>query len=170
MSHQTTSSFFTLEGKRFHYIWLRDNCPCPQCREPNSFQKIFDISQQQEAPSPLSVNIKDRELEIIWSEEPHHQSLYSIPWLLSHAYDRGSDSDRSPVDRKVAKRNQEQVLWNRDWLKSHPMKQYDFQIDPEENWIDQVCAYGFTVLRNVKNLTDLIRTIGLARRNHRCLF
>ena len=114
-----TSSFVTVEGKRFHYIWLRDNCPCPQCREPKSWQKIFDISQQQEAPIPLSVNINDQELEIIWKEEPPHRSLYNIPWLLSHAYDHGSQSDRSPVHQKMAKRNQEQVLWNRDWFKSH---------------------------------------------------
>lgn len=157
------SNFVYVKGKRFHHIWLRDNCPCPQCRDPYSFQKIFDISEQQETPTPLSVKINDKELEIIWKEEPPHRSVYSIPWLLTHAYDYGSESDCSPAQQKVAKRNQEQVLWNLDTLKSHPLKQYDFQTDEQKNWIDQVSSYGFTILRNVENLSDLIRTIGPIR-------
>ncbi len=158
-----TNSFLTVKDKRFHYIWLRDNCPCPQCREPNSFQKTFDITQQPGTPIPLSVNVNDQELEIIWQEEPPHRSTYSISWLLSHAYDHGSPSDRSPVNQKVAKRHPEQVLWNRDDLQSNPIKQYDSQTDPPEHWIDQVFLYGFTILRNVENLADLIRTIGPIR-------
>lgn len=160
-----TSNFLSIKGKRFHYIWLRDNCTCSQCREPYSFQKIFDITQYKGIPTPLSVNINDndQELEIIWKEETPHRSVYSIPWLLTHAYDHGSESDRSPAQQKIAKRNPEQVLWNLDTLKSHPLKQYDFQTDGEEKWIDQVYSYGFSILRNVENLAELINTIGPIR-------
>ncbi len=46
------NSFITVEGNRFHYIWLRDNCLSPKCRHPSSFQKIYDISEVIEPPKP----------------------------------------------------------------------------------------------------------------------
>ena len=29
---------------RFHHIWLRDNCPCAECRDPRNGQKLFGIT------------------------------------------------------------------------------------------------------------------------------
>ena len=29
---------------RFPAMWLRDNCPCPQCQDPGSGQKLKDIT------------------------------------------------------------------------------------------------------------------------------
>ena len=32
-----------LDGSRFPAIWLRDNCPCPQCTDPGSGQRLTDV-------------------------------------------------------------------------------------------------------------------------------
>lgn len=59
------NNFIKVEGKRFHYIWLRDNCLCPECRHPTSFQKIYDISEAQSFPKPLSVLEENEKLTIM---------------------------------------------------------------------------------------------------------
>lgn len=61
-------SFLTVGGKRFHYIWLRDNCFCPECRRPNTLRKVYDISDCTSHPEPLLVEEQDSELTILWNE------------------------------------------------------------------------------------------------------
>jgi hypothetical protein len=29
---------------RFPAVWLRDNCPCPECLDPGTGQKLIDIT------------------------------------------------------------------------------------------------------------------------------
>ena len=29
---------------RFPAVWLRDNCPCPECLDPGTGQKLTDIT------------------------------------------------------------------------------------------------------------------------------
>ena len=37
----------TIGGRRLRFpaVWLRDNCPCPECRDPGSGQKLKDITE-----------------------------------------------------------------------------------------------------------------------------
>jgi hypothetical protein len=39
---------------RFPAVWLRDNCPCPECRDPGTGQKRFDITG---VPSGLGITL-----------------------------------------------------------------------------------------------------------------
>ena len=48
-------TFVTVDGKRFHYVWLRDHCLCPTCHYPESFQKLYDVSQYGPPAAPLAV-------------------------------------------------------------------------------------------------------------------
>ncbi len=41
-----SGNYITVNGKRFHHIWLRDNCLCPECRHPTSFQKSMTLAKQ----------------------------------------------------------------------------------------------------------------------------
>ena len=38
---------------RFPAVWLRDNCPCEQCRDPRSGQKLLGIA---DLPDGIAVN------------------------------------------------------------------------------------------------------------------
>lgn len=48
-----TKSFITIKNQRFHYIWLRENCP--SCRYADPFQQLYDpnISDRPENPQPF---------------------------------------------------------------------------------------------------------------------
>ncbi|MBO1414978.1 phosphonate degradation HD-domain oxygenase [Streptomyces sp. FH025] len=65
--------------------WLRDNCPCAECRDPRNGQKLFQID---ELPDDLAIATStetDGHLDVLWSDG--HRSRYPLAWL--HAEDEG---------------------------------------------------------------------------------
>ncbi|MEB3340630.1 hypothetical protein [Okeania sp.] len=63
-------SFVIVKNKRFHYIWLRDNCLSQTSLHATSFQKLYDFSEQKELPKPKFVDLTNKELIIDWDENP----------------------------------------------------------------------------------------------------
>ena len=148
----TTKSYITLENKRFHYSWLRENCP--SCRYPAPYQQLYDakISDRPENPKPLSVAIQDQKLIIDWEENPPHRSTFEISWLLSHAYDPQPETESES----------EKILWDKTWFEDHPPKQYDIRSLTDESWLDRLFDLGFVVLENIapENLESFLSSIG----------
>jgi gamma-butyrobetaine dioxygenase len=61
-------------------IWLRDNCPCAQCRDPHSDQKLFQITDLPEIVSVADVEFTDHETVITFMPDGH-RSVFSRSWL-----------------------------------------------------------------------------------------
>src|SRR5213082_3529810 len=68
----------TIEGVRFHALWLRDNCPCPECRH-ESGQRLLDTRS---LPDDLAV-AKVNGYEVSFSDG--HTSVYDPAWLRANA-------------------------------------------------------------------------------------
>lgn len=71
---------------RFHYIWLRDNCGCPECRvEQSGERRLFtaDIPRHLR-PAAARVDTPSSSLQITWPDG--HRSRYRIDWLTRHDY------------------------------------------------------------------------------------
>lgn len=151
----TGQSFVTIRGKRFHWIWLRDHCLCPQCRHPSSFQKIYDISELRDPVEPLSVKEVGNELQIIWAGDPPHHSIYPVSWLLSVAYDYET-SDADDTEQK------ETYLWDLAQLKKYGSIWSDAITDSSESWLHQLRQLGFSLVRNLpsQELETFISSIG----------
>ena len=79
---------------RFPTVWLRDNCPCAQCLDPGSGQKLKDIT---ELPPGLAVSaVQDTGESVVVTYAPDgHRSAFSRSWLAAHALggDQGGDQD-----------------------------------------------------------------------------
>lgn len=148
---QTTTNFLVVQGKRFHYVWLRDNCLCPQCCHPSSFQRLFDISQCTSPPEPLATELTDEKLIITWKNEDNHQSIFSISWLLDHAYDPEPESLYEP-----------EILWDKAWIDANQPPSYDVQTTDPDLWMQQVSTLGFALLKNLKfeELDSFVSAIG----------
>lgn len=146
-----TKSYITIKNKRFHYIWLRENCP--SCRYPAPLQQLYDakISDRPENPQPLSVELSEEKLIIDWDETPAHRSVYSVDWLLENAYD--------PQPKKAS---DSYGLWNRDQLELQPPQAYDFQGLTDDSWMNQLFRLGFVVLKNIpaEELEPFLYSIG----------
>lgn len=88
----------TLDGvsMRFHYIWLRDNCGCPDCRVAQSGERrVFTAGIPRHLrPVEAVFDPDSRSLQITWQDG--HRSRYRDDWLTRHDYSRpktaGSDT------------------------------------------------------------------------------
>ncbi len=123
----------------FHFIWLRDNCACPECKHPDAWERLLDNVVLDAAVRPLDVLVDDR-LEIAW-EDGHHTSL-SVAWLRANRY--------GPAAR--AERREQPILWTAGISTSPPtitLEEIDSGDDGLRRWLTMIRDYGFSIVRNV---------------------
>ena len=77
---------------RFPAVWLRDNCPCATCLDPDSGQKLNDIT---ELPDGLTVSATEDtgESVVVTFAPDGHTSVFSRSWLAAHALGGGQKGD-----------------------------------------------------------------------------
>ncbi|MGH3509145.1 MAG: 2-trimethylaminoethylphosphonate dioxygenase [Nocardioidaceae bacterium] len=76
----TTQTSTTRAELPFPAIWLRDNCPCPGCRDPRNGQKLFGIL---DLPTGLTVDAVDRSagsVTVTFGPDGH-RSTFDADWL-----------------------------------------------------------------------------------------
>ena len=86
---------------RFPAVWLRDNCPCPDCLVPGTGQKVNDITA---IPNGLAITlIEDAGESVLVTFGPdQHRSVFPRSWLEEHALGGERDGDgRSEDDKEL---------------------------------------------------------------------
>ena len=58
------------------YLWLRDNCPCDDCRVPQTQEKRFILASVAADIAPTEVAIKDQSLSLVWPD--NHPTAYDL--------------------------------------------------------------------------------------------
>jgi gamma-butyrobetaine hydroxylase len=117
----------TLEGIEFHPLWLRDNCPCRECRH-ESGQRLLDMRS---LPDDLRVTGVDG-TTVSFSDG--HTCSFDAEWLRAHA--------AAPAPR--ARR-----LWGAEIQDALPMLRYDDVAQSEaalREWLAAVDELGFAIL------------------------
>eukprot|EP00030_Apusomonadida_sp_AF-17_P001179 a180303_28.p1 GENE.a180303_28~~a180303_28.p1 ORF type:complete len:466 (+),score=125.92 a180303_28:116-1399(+) len=105
------------DRSEFHFIWLRDNCVCPECRDPHSGQKkinAFDIAPTIE---PESWELADGRVRVDWRGRPGrpaHRSSYELQWLIAHR-------PTSQGAKLRAQREAPSLYWDRSTLPRIPV-------------------------------------------------
>jgi gamma-butyrobetaine dioxygenase len=123
----------------FHYIWLRDNCPCTECKHPNAWERLLDNVELD-----LDVRLKkisfDDVLEITW--ENGHETTMSADWLREHRYGRAGRDSRREIP----------ILWTAEIATDPPSISLS-EIDDDETglqrWLTMVRDFGFTIVTDV---------------------
>ncbi len=140
---------------RFPAVWLRDNCPCPQCQDPGSGQKYRDITDL-----PLDVGVaavqQAADAVVVTFAPDRHRSVFSRRWLAAHALDGYGDGDGRTEDDKE--------LWlPRDLAGRRPEVSWPrYLSEPQERIraLGSVLRTGFVLLPNVP--ADLGRVLEVA--------
>jgi gamma-butyrobetaine dioxygenase len=80
-------------------VWLRDNCPCPDCLAPGTGQKLKDIT---DIPNGLAItHTEDAGESVLVTFAPdQHQSAFPRSWLEEHAPGDDTDGDGRTEDDK----------------------------------------------------------------------
>jgi len=79
---------------RFHYVWLRDNCWCEDCRvEQSAERKLLSWSIPTDIHA-VGVETVNDEVVVDWSDG--HRSRYSSTWLEDNDYGNGAAQRHEP--------------------------------------------------------------------------
>ena len=127
---------------RCHYVWLRDNCWCADCRVAQTQERRLFTASIRPDIAPLSVALDDEgTLRITWNDD--HVSAYTASWLHRHDY-----SDRARADRRP-----EPVLWDATF--SVPAFEHDEVLGSPEvqiAYLEAVRDYGVALVRGTPSV------------------
>jgi gamma-butyrobetaine dioxygenase len=91
----------TVDGQvlRFPAVWLRDNCPCPECVAPGTTQKLKDIT---DLPNGVAVTLTEHAADSVTLTfaPDQHRATFSRSWLAAQAPGRTGDGDGRTEDDK----------------------------------------------------------------------
>ncbi|KAI8854717.1 hypothetical protein BC829DRAFT_159954 [Chytridium lagenaria] len=96
---------------KFHYVWLRDHCPCPLCVHEHNRQKLHSSADVNVDVTPQSIRLLPSEasVEIVWPQHSlrsqpgagNHVSQIPIKWLLEHSYQKSLASFKPAASKPV---------------------------------------------------------------------
>lgn len=131
---------------KYHYIWLRDNCP--QSQELASKQRIVETADIPQDIRPASAGINDSgSLEITWSHDGH-ASCFEGDWLREHCYSNNKQNT-----------GQKAKLWDAASMTKLPEADYQDVSTCDAalcDWLSMIDDYGFAILRNVPNEDKMV--------------
>ncbi|MFE2416065.1 TauD/TfdA family dioxygenase [Streptomyces hokutonensis] len=143
--------------------WLRDNCPCPRCRDPRNGQKLFQITELPPDLALDAVRRTDDGVEVDWAPDGH-RSTYSARWLTANAPGAGG----GPGDRRS---ENGKTLWTAAELNGRlPEASWtEYLSDPvvKARVLESVLGLGFALLREVPcregQVFEVAETFGYVR-------
>ena len=131
--------------------WLRDNCPCPDCRDPGSDQKLFQIT---DLPADLVVTgVEEDAATITVTFGPDgHRACFDRGWLATREL-TGTDEDARTEDGKR--------LW---WGAQAPRAEGDWERylagrGHRAQCLDAVLRDGFVLLRGVPAQAGMVAAV-----------
>jgi gamma-butyrobetaine dioxygenase len=118
----------------FHAIWLRDNCPCAECRHPSG-QRLLDTRTLPDDVVLASARVDDGSVEAVFGDG--HEARFDAAWLRAHCY---CDAEPRPSTLR---------LW--DAAVELPVLCYDEVVgsrDALRRWLQWVDELGFAILKS----------------------
>ncbi|NIR29053.1 MAG: DUF971 domain-containing protein [Gammaproteobacteria bacterium] len=126
----------------FHYIWLRDNCRCPECLHPVTFERSLLTAAIPREVAPDEARIEaDGSLYVRWPGEGH-ESRYPAQWLRGHCYSAQARAERRRRPR----------LWDARLADDLPAMAHSAVVGSDEGllrFLEMFRDYGFTLVRGV---------------------
>ena len=125
---------------KFHFLWLRDNCPT--AIHPTAKMRIFNILTVSKKIYPKNIALKNKELNIHWSEG-EHRSKFNLKWLRDHCYTEINKKKYiSPYifwDGKLKKNLKKIIIDHNSVIKNDKYL---------SKWLNLLHTYGFALIKN----------------------
>ena len=142
---------------KFHFDWLRDNCPCTECKHPEYDQRLLTTLED---PMPANVDIDgtDDAVEVEWRDG--HRSQYPYSWLLANSYCHNNVTKETSNKRKI-------TLWDRNSMVDPPEVNYnDIMTDDKRmlTMLRNLYRYGFCFIMDTpptkESMLDAANKVG----------
>jgi len=147
---------------RFPAVWLRDNCPCRQCRDPGTGQRLIDVTGM---PNGLAITlIEDAGESVLVTFGPgQHKSVFSRAWLAAHALG-GAGAGHGDGDGRT---EDDKELWLPADLDLPAMTWPRYLAGGKAEALEAVLRLGFVLLRDVPaepgRVLDVAASFGYVR-------
>ena len=82
-------------SSRFHFVWLRDNCPCPSCVHQVTKEQTFELDATA-VSTRGDATVEAGALVVVWSGDGH-RSTFHPGWLRAHRYDDTPAAPAAPI-------------------------------------------------------------------------
>lgn len=139
--NQTSLDIELDQPAQFHYVWLRDNCTCNECRHPDTLERTLITSEIADDIAPLKAEMEDDALAIVWNDD--HHSRYPLTWLQAHNYSQ-TRFESDPAAGEIQ-------LWGNEFQSTIPSYDYQALHDSQQTLLEWCCDlrdYGLTIVRN----------------------
>ncbi|PWG62132.1 TauD/TfdA family dioxygenase [Spiribacter halobius] len=147
----------------FHALWLRDHCACPQCRHPQTRERIVRLLDLPEPlPAPDVEVTGDGALLVSWpatGEHPAHESRFDPGWLRQRA-DATTPAVRIPAAEP----------WEAADAARRPVLDFGAVVNTDDGlrqWLTALQRDGFVLLGGgpeaPEGIDDVVRRIGWPR-------
>lgn len=131
--------------RRFHHVWLRDNCPCRDCRIEESGERRLFTGDIPDDLVATTAHVDDAgTLTVDWSDG--HRSAFGSEWLAAHDY-----SD----DEARRARRHEPVLWDAGATERLPRFDHDAVVGSTAGqlaYLDALRDYGAAIVQRVPSV------------------
>ncbi|EIM91028.1 Trimethyllysine dioxygenase [Stereum hirsutum FP-91666 SS1] len=163
--HEVLIKWDDNQRSKYHHVWLRDHCRCPECFHPVTKQRLVNTFEIPPDIEPVSVRSNQQGLQITWPSPPQpHASFYPWSWLKANSYDPPAlQSSRN-----------EKILWGSKIAQGPPSVAYEEVMAPGGDglyrWLSQIDRFGFCFVAGVPptpEATEQLSTrIGFIRETH----
>jgi len=140
----------TPEPLGFPAVWLRHNCPCPDCRDPVTGQRLLKITDIRSG-LVATVTAQDDTEVVVTFAPGGHRSVFRRDWLAAQA---ANDPDPRTEDGKVLWRAADRPApHTADWAA------YSTDDRVRADCLDAVARYGCALLRGAPVAPGTVLTI-----------
>ncbi|XP_042886153.1 gamma-butyrobetaine dioxygenase-like [Penaeus japonicus] len=135
------------ESDEYPYVWLRDNCQCPDCFLRSASSRLFRVSGLSLDVRPKDVQVSDDGsfLHVVW--EDGHRSAYEAKWLNARAFNPRKQSVYNSMYRLP------QELWDSDMSQRIPRASFDELMEDDAallKMLECMEVLGFTVVSGAR--------------------
>jgi gamma-butyrobetaine dioxygenase len=125
---------------RFHYVWLRDNCWCDECRVPQSAERRLITADIPADIAPVEAEVRSNLLVVAWNDG--HRSNFDLTWLQVHDYSNPIEPVWQPY------------LWDASLAKIPRFEHDEVVNDPAVQlaYLDAVRTYGAAVVSHTPSV------------------
>jgi gamma-butyrobetaine dioxygenase len=144
----------------FPAVWLRDNCPCPECRDPRNGQKLVHVLDYADDLDVAAVDEYADSVVVTFAPDGHRSS-FARAWLEAQRAAPAGD------DRTEAAK----ILWRAaDIADRMPVVEWSRYLGDDgerARALRAVVQVGFALLRDTplreRTVLDVVRTFGYVR-------
>ena len=139
----------------FPAVWLRHNCPCPDCRDPVTGQRLVEITPLSNGPLATVTGESDDSIEVTFTPDGH-RSVFSRAWLAASALDGDVDGDAD------ARTEDGKALWRAASVGAVPAADWAaYRVDDSVrlSLLDAVARSGAGLLRGVPAAAGMVTAV-----------